>query len=388
MPQAWAWAAAGGDDDGDRNSEVVLSIPDPVQPVAVDPTIGGVFAGEAGNPPADIEPGTTAPITYLDRDSNALAQGEIDAAPTFDIDDFAAAFDSVSAAQPTLSTSSIEFARAIMARLAGVGTRAGATAEPDVQTAASVFDMFADLTPAERALVLRNPVKAYKSRTAANDAVAATGALFTGSAYLTRADAFRHGYWNWLMSKCCTVEWATAFATAHESEVPNNDDKRMDLNNNMVGRRLYASAPQSTHEAAQAALLDYKLLWINSRLKNVTVGVDYLVYLQPLQSMTFFDDGPEYDDIYTLAIAGKVVGETPAGGSKAFEFDQLVSGEHAADIHCKLDGTKGGCGFQIRLTGALRLPSGEASTQQIVIQETGSHATRLMFPTMKTAKTD
>ena len=188
------------------------------------------------------------------------------------------------------------------------------------------------------------------------------------------------------MSKCCTVEWATAFATAHESEVPNNDDKRMDLNNNMVGRRLYASAPQSTPEAAQAALLDYKLLWINPDLKNVTVGVDYLVYLKPVQSMTVFDDGPEYDDVYTLAFAGKPVGDTPAGGSKAFEFDQLVSGEHAADIRCKLDGTKGGCGFQIRLTGALRLPSGEASTQQIVIEENDSHATRLAFPTMKTEK--
>lgn len=69
------------------------------------------------------------------------------------------------------------------------------------------------MTAAEKALVLRNPVKAYRSRTSAKDAVAATDALFTGSAYLTRADAFRHSYWNWLMSKCCTVEWATAFPT-------------------------------------------------------------------------------------------------------------------------------------------------------------------------------
>jgi len=40
----------------------------------------------AGN----VEPGSTAPSTYQDRDSNALAQGEIDAAPDLDIDDFAA----------------------------------------------------------------------------------------------------------------------------------------------------------------------------------------------------------------------------------------------------------------------------------------------------------
>jgi hypothetical protein len=188
------------------------------------------------------------------------------------------------------------------------------------------------------------------------------------------------------MSKCCTVEWATAFATAHESQVPNNDDKRMDLNNNMVGRRLYSSAPQSTPTAAQSALLNNKLLYINSKQKNVTVGVGYLVYLEPVQSVTVFDDGPEYDDIYTLTIAGKNIGDTPAGGSRAFEFDQVASGTHALDIRCKLDGTKGGCGFEIHLTGALTLPSGANTTSQIVIRETETHSAAMIFPTMADAK--
>ncbi|MDP3671140.1 MAG: hypothetical protein Q8R69_15810 [Telluria sp.] len=235
---------------------------------------------------------------------------------------------------------------------------------------------------------MKNPYKAYMSKAAAEDAVAATGALFTGSRYLTRADAFRHSYWNWLMSKCCTVEWATAFATAHESGVPNNDDKRMGLNNNMIGRRLFLKSPQSTAAETQAALLDYKLLWINSKKKNVTVGVDHLVYLEPAQSATVFDDGPDYDDIYTIMIVGKNVGSTPTGGSKAFEFDQIPSGTHAMDISCKLDGTKGGCGFEIQLQGALTLPSGAKTTSQIVIEQSQTHSTTITFPTMKTVRTD
>ena len=184
------------------------------------------------------------------------------------------------------------------------------------------------------------------------------------------------------MSRCCTVEWATAFATAHESEVPNNDDKRMDLNNNMIGRRLFLASPTSTPAQAQAALLDYKLLWVNSKKMNVTVGIDYLVYLEPLQTLTVFDDGPEYDDIYTVSIAGNVVGDTPAGGSRAFEFNQIPSGTHSISVDCKLDGTKWGCGFQIRLQGASTLPNGGSSTSQIVIQEGQAHSTSFSFPTM------
>jgi len=86
------------------------------------------------------------------------------------------------------------------------------------------------------------------------------------------------------MSDCCTVEWATDFATAHESEGANDDDKRMDLNNNNIGRRIYSAADSATATEAHASLLQYNLLWINSDTKNVTVGVDYHVYLEPKQN--------------------------------------------------------------------------------------------------------
>ena len=337
-------AACGGGSDSDSSSgAVVLSIPDPAQPLATDVTIGGTFAGDAtGIAPPDIEPDGNPEINYRDGDTNRISTAEIGQAPSFNLERFAIAFDRVRAAQPNLGTSSDEFARAIVAELPKVALGSSSRILSARSVATGVFDIFVGLTAAEKALVLMNPLKAYKSRTTANDAVAATTSLFTGSAYLTRADAFRHSYWNWLMSQCCTVEWATAFATAHESEVPNTDDKRMDLNNNMVGRRLFLGSPTATSATAQAALLDYKLLWINSKKKNVTVGVDYLVYLEPPQSVTVYDDGPVYDDNYTVIIAGKNVGDIPAGGSKAFEFDQIQSGDHTLDINCKLDGTKGG----------------------------------------------
>lgn len=78
-------------------------------------------------------------------------------------------------------------------------------------------DTFNRLSQAERELILRNPLKAYKTRATVFEALAATDALFPAdpSKYLTRADAFRHSYWNWLISKCCGVAWATAYTTAH-----------------------------------------------------------------------------------------------------------------------------------------------------------------------------
>jgi hypothetical protein len=187
-------ACGGGNDPEAPTKELILNIPDPAQPIAADVTIGGAFVGDAGNPPNDIEPENVSTINYQDADSNSLTRADIDAAPDFDMDTFAAALDSVTAAQPNLSSSSDEFAKAIIAELAKSTLKTGNRTLSEIHTAASVFDIFAGLTPAEKDLVLRNPIKAYRSRAAANEAVAATTSLFTGSAYLTRADAFRHSY--------------------------------------------------------------------------------------------------------------------------------------------------------------------------------------------------
>jgi hypothetical protein len=188
------------------------------------------------------------------------------------------------------------------------------------------------------------------------------------------------------MSDCCGVQWAIAFGTAHESETPNNDDKRMDLNNNIIGRKVYSSAPDSSPSEAQSSLLNYDLLWVNPESNNVRAGVDYLVYLEPMQSITVFDDGPSFDDIYTINIDGNDLGDTPAGGSRDFNFKLLPSGDYPLSITCVLDGTQGGCGFEIILSGASILSTGMQQTPQIVIQELDTHTDTITFPKMINAR--
>lgn|GEM_PF-2318221 len=346
-------------------------------------SIGGNFENDdIGNAPEDLEPETSETILYRDEFTNQLSEADIDRAPDeFTHEEFVEAYDNTLQSLPNVQASSSGFAQKIIDELNLLKMSQTQGIRPR-----GIFEQLGSLTDAEKRLVLTNPVKGYRSKKAADAAVLATQTLFSGSQYLTRADAFRHSYWSWLMSQCCGVQWAKAFATAHESEVPNNDDKRMDLNNNLIGRRLFTAAPAATADQAQSALLDYKLLWINSQLENVTVGIDYLVYLEPIQTMTVFDDGPEYDDIYELSVNEDNLGETPAGGSQVFEFDQMPSSDHSFGIYCQLDGTKGGCGFQIILYGALLLSTGSQQSPQIIIDESMTFYNLMTFPTMQASR--
>lgn len=62
-------------------------------------------------------------------------------------------------------------------------------------------------------------------------------------------DAFRHAYWNARMAQEFGEDWATRFATAHESP-PGNPAARegMDLYNNEVGRAVAAAHPEASPE--------------------------------------------------------------------------------------------------------------------------------------------
>lgn len=96
------------------------------------------------------------------------------------------------------------------------------------------------LTGAELQLLLTHPWWVKKTRQASDDAKARAAVVFPGGQYRTRADAFRHAYWNVLLSSRISLSWATNFATAHESE-SSGVDRAMDLHNNMVGRGIYAA---------------------------------------------------------------------------------------------------------------------------------------------------
>ncbi|HEV2762490.1 MAG TPA: hypothetical protein VGV38_05795, partial [Pyrinomonadaceae bacterium] len=62
-------------------------------------------------------------------------------------------------------------------------------------------------------------------------------------------DAFRHAYWNALMTREFGADFARKFATAHEG-VPGNaaDREAMDLYNNEVGRRIATENPNAGPE--------------------------------------------------------------------------------------------------------------------------------------------
>ncbi|MFP2924864.1 DUF6973 domain-containing protein [Pyxidicoccus sp. 3LG] len=59
-----------------------------------------------------------------------------------------------------------------------------------------------------------------------------------GKMHNGKGDAFKHAYWNALMTFYLTETWAKAMGNAHEARPKNPKlEKRMDLRNNAVGRR-------------------------------------------------------------------------------------------------------------------------------------------------------
>ena len=66
------------------------------------------------------------------------------------------------------------------------------------------------------------------------------------------ADAFRHSYWNALMSKNCGYAYAESFANAHEKDYPNvAPETTIDAFNNKVGRDIGVSKRYNLPNAMQ-----------------------------------------------------------------------------------------------------------------------------------------
>ncbi|WP_326692280.1 MULTISPECIES: DUF6973 domain-containing protein [unclassified Streptomyces] len=62
-------------------------------------------------------------------------------------------------------------------------------------------------------------------------------------------DAFRHTYWNALMTKKYGAEWTEKYATTHETRPGNQPEREaMDLYNNEIGRRIAQDNPDASDE--------------------------------------------------------------------------------------------------------------------------------------------
>jgi hypothetical protein len=73
-------------------------------------------------------------------------------------------------------------------------------------------------------------------------------------------DAFRHAYWNALITREYGEEFASDFTTAHETEASNDFDAReqsfMDLHNNGVGINIAISNPNISDEELQNKIFE------------------------------------------------------------------------------------------------------------------------------------
>jgi RHS repeat-associated protein len=67
-----------------------------------------------------------------------------------------------------------------------------------------------------------------------------------------RADAFRHCYWAALMTWCLGASFAKEIGDRHEA-FAGNKDRRMDLRNNFLGRRIAMNRSTGLHRAARGA---------------------------------------------------------------------------------------------------------------------------------------
>lgn len=94
-----------------------------------------------------------------------------------------------------------------------------------------------NLNSSELEMVILHPIAAI---TVYNDAQAASttaqNIYVSSTLYQGNGDAFRHAYWNALMTSHLNSSLAYDFATANEAATPDGIDKTMDLNNNAKGR--------------------------------------------------------------------------------------------------------------------------------------------------------
>jgi hypothetical protein len=128
-------------------------------------------------------------------------------------------------------------------------------------------------------LLAQYPEYAWATKTSRDDAVSETNRQWPSytSQYQNKPDAFRHAYWNILMSRRACVEWAYSYSTAHESGATNGLlDSQMDLNNNALGRSIWRYHTWSRTEASYSDLVKR---WQYTKVTSFTGNVGYLIYL-------------------------------------------------------------------------------------------------------------
>lgn len=338
--------------------------------------------------PNDIQPDLEPDLSFRDANTNTLTSEQLKVLVPTTIDDMSAAFEAVLEANPALSIHSNEFALLIIDFLNG-SLQPQQRRGPYIPNDPADDPFLRTQNAAELELLLANTARIVPTRDATYRAYGSAEARFgIGKTWKTRGDAFRHAYWNWLLSKALDVAWAEIYTTAHESTSPNDDDTRMDLNNNAVGRAVFNRFPDASATQARADIQSIDLEYVNEDSANVEFDPNRLVYLLPKQTLVLFDDGPSFDDVFGFSVDGNASENTALGGSKTYDFIRVGSGTHTIEITCIEDNTSEGCGFKYAITGAFINSTGRKEAGQIIIEKGETYTDVFTFPKIIDAQTD
>ena len=126
--------------------------------------------------------------------------------------------------------------------------------------------MTAQVSPGEYELLLNEKgnidyALLYRMRQIQQRALNVTADLFPNlpNQHNDPADAFRHAYWNMLLTQEFGSDFARSFTNAHEtgfSYIPNREEAFMDLYNNGVGRDIALLNPRANDDETQDLIME------------------------------------------------------------------------------------------------------------------------------------
>jgi len=125
-------------------------------------------------------------------------------------------------------------------------------------------------------LLLWNPWNVSPTKQASDDASNEARRQWPKDQYQTKADAFRHAFWNILLAKRISLTWAEKYTNAHEACHQGNLDKAMDLHNNYVGRTIYKSYSTKSESLLSSIVKNWLYKYVTRTSEMNTSSLVYI----------------------------------------------------------------------------------------------------------------
>ena len=212
----------------------------------------------------------------------------------------------------------------------------------------SMYDQFdgfyKQLTDAEKTFIIKHPFLSTKMFLDAMTARDNTHLFYTNENRYSQdnADAFRHSYWNALMTKHVGVEYAKEFADIHE-ENPNSQgiDKEMDLYNNEQGRNLGIEFQNLEDDELAKKVLSRVSFGHMKRIVNdalVSTTREGLI-IEYVYDYTNLDDSSVRINDVLLEIEGSFSLDSEINGKDVVELGQRAFSNQKEMLFCTLPDT-------------------------------------------------